>query len=92
MDMRSGQSASAARTPASGWSDRPRRWAKAAWTPAWLERRPRPLRIALRTAAIILLTLFAIWLILFITKGRFLKHPFRTDCQLDDRPFRESEG
>lgn len=76
MDMRSGQSASTARTPASGWSDRPRRWAKAAWTPAWLERRPRPLRIALRTAAIILLTLFAIWLILFITKGRFLKGPF----------------
>lgn len=76
MDMRSGQTAPGASLPASHWADRPRRWARTAWTPAWLERRPRPLRIAIRTVVIILLTLFAIWLILFITKGRFLKAPF----------------
>ena len=75
MNMRSGQTASAASTPASAWAA-PRRWARTAWTPAWLEKRPRPVRIAVRTVAIILLTLFAIWLILFITKGRFLKGPF----------------
>ncbi len=76
MDMRSGQTASAARSPASSWANRPRRWVRTTWTPAWLRRRPRPLRIAIRTVAIILLILFAIWLILFITKGRFLKGPF----------------
>jgi hypothetical protein len=76
MDKRSGPAASAARAPALRWTDRPRRWARTAWTPAWLERRPRPLRIAIRTVALILLILFAIWLILFITKGRFLKGPF----------------
>lgn len=54
----------------------PRRWSRMAWTPAWLERRPKPLRIATRSLAILLLTLFAIWLVLFITKGRFLKGPF----------------
>ncbi|WP_454890285.1 AsmA family protein [Sphingopyxis chilensis] len=46
------------------------------WTPGWLERRPRPLRITIRTVAIVLLAIFAIWLILFVTKGRFLKGPF----------------
>src|SRR3546814_19217727 len=76
MDMRSGQTASAARSPAANWADHPRRWARTAWAPAWLRRRPRPLRIAVRTVAIILLILFAIWLILFVTKGRFLKGPF----------------
>src|SRR3546814_6832010 len=76
MDMRAGQQASAARSPAPSWTDRPRRWARTAWAPAWLRRRPRPLRIAVRTVAIILLILFAIWLILFVTKGRFLKGPF----------------
>lgn len=76
MDTRSGQTAPAAGSTASPWADRPQRWVRAAWTPAWLARRPRALRIAIRSAAIILLTLFAIWLILFITKGRFLKGPF----------------
>src|SRR3546814_6245956 len=76
MDMRSGQTASAARSPAANWADHPRRWARTAWAPLWLRRRPGPLRIAVRTVAIILLILFAIWLILFVTKGRFLKGPF----------------
>jgi len=76
MDMRSGQTAPAAGSAASPWADRPGRWVRTAWTPAWLARRPKALRIAVRTVAIILLTLFAIWLILFITKGRFLKGPF----------------
>ena len=75
MDMRSGQTASAATSPASPWAT-PRRWARTAWTPAWLEKRPKPVRIAVRTVAIVLVALFAIWLILFITKGRFLKGPF----------------
>lgn len=84
MEMRSGDMAPAGASTAdrggagddSHWSARPKRWARTAWTPAWLAKRPRPLRIAVRTVAIILLTLFAIWLILFITKGRFLKGPF----------------
>ena len=76
MDKRSGQTAPAAGSTPSHWVDHPRRWARKTWTPAWLERRPRPLRIAIRTVAIVFLTLFALWLILFITKGRFLKGPF----------------
>src|SRR5690606_103786 len=52
--------------------------ARQLWSPAWLQRRPKPLRIAIRAAAIFLLTLFLIWLILFITKGRFLKGPFES--------------
>ncbi|WP_447765654.1 AsmA family protein [Sphingopyxis panaciterrae] len=84
MDARSGQTASGADSAAvdrgggtdSGWSSRSRRWARTAWTPAWLEKRPRPLRIAIRAILIIFLVLFAIWLILFVTKGRFLKGPF----------------
>jgi hypothetical protein len=76
MDMRSGQMATAAGSTDAGWAWQPRRWARAAWAPAWLEKRPRPLRIAIRTILLILITLFAIWLILFITKGRFLKGPF----------------
>ncbi len=48
------------------------------WNPAWLQRRPRPLRIAIRAVAIVFLTLFLIWLVLFVTKGRFLKHPFES--------------
>jgi len=39
------------------------------------ERRKRRLRIARNVAIGVLGTLFAIWLILFITKGRFLKGP-----------------
>ncbi|MDK2761921.1 MAG: AsmA family protein [Sphingopyxis sp.] len=76
MDIRDGQTASTASSTGSGWAARPAHWARRAWTPAWLEKRPRPLRIAVRTIAILLLLLFAIWLILFITKGRFLKGPF----------------
>ncbi len=76
MDMRPGPTAQAAGSTPSARTPAARRWARTAWTPAWLEKRPRPVRIAVRTAAIILLTLFAIWLILFITKGRFLKGPF----------------
>ncbi|MBD3814042.1 MAG: AsmA family protein, partial [Betaproteobacteria bacterium] len=49
-----------------------------AWTPHWLEGRPRPLRIAIRTVVLVLLALFLAWLVLFVTKGRFLKHPFES--------------
>jgi uncharacterized protein involved in outer membrane biogenesis len=58
--------------------ERPRHVAHRIWSPAWLQRRPKPLRIAIRTAAIVLLTIVLLWLILFITKGRFLKGPFET--------------
>ncbi len=43
--------------------------------PDLAERRKRRLRIARNIAIGVLGTLFAIWLILFITKGRFLKGP-----------------
>lgn len=43
--------------------------------PDLVERRERRLRIARNIAIGVLGTLFAIWLILFITKGRFLKGP-----------------
>lgn len=76
MDKRSGRTALAASPATSHWAERPRRWARTTWTPAWLSRRPKPVRIAIRTMVIIILTLFALWLILFITKGRFLKGPF----------------
>ncbi len=56
--------------------DRPGRTARQIWSPQWLQRRPRPLRIAVRAIAIAILAVFLVWLILFITKGRFLKHPF----------------
>jgi AsmA family protein len=56
--------------------DRSGQVAKQIWSPAWLQRRPRPVRIAIRTVAIVVLTIFLLWLILFITKGRFLKGPF----------------
>lgn len=62
----------------SGTMARSRDYARRAWTPRWLADRPRPVRIAVRTVAIVLLTLFAIWLILFVTKGRFLKGPFES--------------
>ena len=48
------------------------------WAPAWLECRSRPLQTAPRAATIILSVLLAIWLVLFITSGRFLKHPFES--------------
>ncbi len=93
MDARSGDlpSKAPATAPSGGagpdshWRDRVSHWSRRAWTPHWLAKRPRPLRIAVRTIAIILLTLFAIWLILFITKGRFLKGPFErfTTSQLE---------
>ena len=60
-------------TPAAAAS---RSLAASAWSPRWLKRRPRALRIALRSACLLLLALFSIWLILFVTKGRFLKQPF----------------
>src|SRR5690606_27760215 len=56
----------------------PRHLARRAWTPEWLQQRPRPVRIAARAVAIFLLVLFALWLVLFITKGRFLKRPFES--------------
>lgn len=48
---------------------------------------PRRRRHLIRNAALMVFgTLFAVWLILFITKGRFLKHPFeRTISALLDR-------
>jgi uncharacterized protein involved in outer membrane biogenesis len=57
---------------------RSRTFAHRFWAPAWLGRRPRPLRIALRALAIFVLVLFVIWLVLFVTKGRFLKSPFES--------------
>jgi uncharacterized protein involved in outer membrane biogenesis len=57
-------------------NERSRNVAHRFWAPDWLQGRPRPVRIAVRALAIVLLVLFAIWLVLFITKGRFLKHPF----------------
>ncbi len=83
MDMRTGPMAEAAVSPRRVFL--PGRWGRAAWTPEWLRKRPRPVRIVVRTIAIILLTLFTIWLILFITKGRFLKGPFEriTTSQLE---------
>jgi uncharacterized protein involved in outer membrane biogenesis len=57
---------------------RPRHLAHRVWAPGWLQRRPRPVRIAARAVAIVLLLLFAIWLVLFVTKGRFLKGPFES--------------
>jgi len=41
-----------------------------------LERPPNPLMGLWRLFAAVVLLLFAVWLVLFITKGRFLKHPF----------------
>ncbi|WP_238474016.1 AsmA family protein [Altericroceibacterium spongiae] len=55
-----------------------RNYAGRAWSPGWLQQRPRPMRIAARAVAIFVLVLFTIWLVLFITKGRFLKHPFES--------------
>lgn len=93
MDARAGQTAQGGDATAndrgggadSRWSNRPKAWGRRAWTPAWLEKRPPPIRIAIRTVAILFLVLFAIWLILFITKGRFLKGPFErfTTAQLE---------
>lgn len=40
------------------------------------DRPHRRRRIALRIVLGVLLAVFAVWLVLFITKGRFLKHPF----------------
>jgi len=57
---------------------RSRTTARWIWTPGWLEYRPRPARIAARSVTIFLLALAAIWLVLFVTKGRFLKHPFES--------------
>jgi uncharacterized protein involved in outer membrane biogenesis len=56
--------------------DRPSLIAHRIWSPQWLQRRPKPLRIAIRTAAIAILAVFLVWLVLFVTKGRFLRHPF----------------
>lgn len=54
------------------------RLAHQAWNPAWLQRQPRWARIACRSAAITLLAVFLLWLVLFVTKGRFLKTPFES--------------
>ena len=65
-------------SPYSRWSTATSTVAHRIWTPRWLEKRPRAVRIAVRTAAITLLLLFTIWLVLFITKGRFLKGAFES--------------
>jgi uncharacterized protein involved in outer membrane biogenesis len=44
--------------------------------PSPVDRRHRRRRIALRALAAVAVALFAIWLVLFVTKGRFLKGPF----------------
>ena len=50
-------------------------------------RRRRGWRIVRRVLGGVLLVLFAIWLVLYVTKGRFLKHPFeRTVGALTNRP------
>jgi uncharacterized protein involved in outer membrane biogenesis len=41
-------------------------------------RRQRRMRIVRNTVLVVVGVIFAIWLILFITKGRFLKHPFES--------------
>ncbi|MEZ5710242.1 MAG: AsmA family protein [Blastomonas sp.] len=46
------------------------------WTPPFLAERPRALRIAWRTLILAILALFLLWLLLYLTKGRFLKEPF----------------
>ncbi len=51
---------------------------RSVWSPGFLAERPRPWRIAWRTLLSVLLALFLMWLILFITKGRFLKGPFES--------------
>ncbi|HEU0067028.1 MAG TPA: AsmA family protein [Sphingomonas sp.] len=45
-------------------------------SPAQPQLRRRRRRTALRIAGGVLATILALWLILFVTKGRFLKHPF----------------
>ncbi|MBW4330630.1 AsmA family protein [Stakelama sp. CBK3Z-3] len=42
--------------------------------PRW----PKPARIALRIVYGVIIAIFLVWLILFITKGRFLKRPFES--------------
>ncbi|WP_232492771.1 AsmA family protein [Novosphingobium kaempferiae] len=47
---------------------------------------PRFWRIVRNVLLIVLGTIFAVWLVLFITKGRFLKHPFESlASSLSDR-------
>ncbi len=55
-----------------------RTYAQRTWSPEWLRRQPGPVRIAVRAIALVFLALFLIWLLLFITKGRFLKSPFES--------------
>ena len=69
LKMANGLSLDAIRTRARDTSRR-------VWSPDWQKNRPRPVQIVYRTVLVILLTIFLIWLILFITKGRFLKAPF----------------
>lgn len=71
------------------WADRlsrhiggARAWAgragDTAWNPAFLDNRPRPLRNAWRVLVALLVLIVLVWLLLFITKGRFLKSPFES--------------
>ena len=83
MNIRSGQTASAAHSSASGWTLRTQRWARTAWTPAWLDRRPRPVRIAIRTDAIVLLIMLSIRVIQLITKRRNRKGPFERQVEIE---------
>jgi uncharacterized protein involved in outer membrane biogenesis len=46
--------------------------------PAPAPRRTRILRIVRNTVLIVVGLIFVVWLVLFITKGRFLKHPFES--------------
>lgn len=45
---------------------------------AWIERHWRPERTVFKVVGGLLLTIFLVWLVLFVTKGRFLKQPFET--------------
>lgn len=56
-------------------------------TPAWRNRSPAGK--AVRLVAVLLLLLFLVWLLLFVTRGRFLKVPFeRVASRVLDRPVR----
>ena len=87
MEECASNTASAAGSTASHRAGRTRRWSRGIWTPRWLEHQPLPLRIAVRVLVLLLLALFAIWLTLFITKGRFLKGAFErfATAQLERR-------
>lgn len=63
-----------AHTPADPGHADSRHWPE----PGWFRRAPRPVRIILRVVLGGFLLLILAWLVLHITRGRFLKHPFES--------------